>query len=113
MAKPPKKTLTERLNEIGRDGSNRPVSRARRAEEVGYAVLQDQYPDVDWALKDDERKPGPDVVGLEGDQPYTAEIKLGRTRSANPAAALPSTVHAGKQGSAEYTDKWLRKRKSQ
>lgn len=110
MANLPKKTLSERLDEIGRDGSNHPISRARRAEEVGYAVLQDQYPDVDWALKHGEHKAGPDVIGSEGDQPYTAEIKLGRTRSANLAVALTSTVHTGKQGSAEYTHKWLHKR---
>ena len=110
MAKPPKKSLTERLNSIGRDGSNQPVSRARRAEEVGEAVLRDQYPDVDWSLKDSEKSPGPDAIGFANDQPYTAEVKAGRTRSANPTAQLSNTVH-GRQGSAEYTHAWLRRDK--
>lgn len=85
-----------------------PVSRARRAEEVGDAVLRDQYPDVDWSLKSSEKSPGPDAIGFADDQPYTAEVKAGRTRSANPAAQLSNTMR-GRQGSAEYTDAWLRR----
>jgi hypothetical protein len=110
MSKPPRKNLTERLDAIGRDGSNRPVSLPRRVEEIGHAVLQDQLPEVDWTLKESEHGSGPDSIGFDRgrDQPYTAEIKLGRTRSANPAAALPTTVLSGRQGSAEYTEKWLR-----
>lgn len=108
MPKRLSRTLTERLEGIGRDGSNRPVSRAHRAEEVGLAILQDQYPDVEWALKADDRVHGPDVIGTDGGQSYTAEVKLARTRSSNPTAALSNTVH-GRQGSVEYTNQWLRR----